>query len=321
MIWGYLLHLGVNMWSDRPVPLAGVDPVPGVTHAVSDVICDKGLWLELTTRMAEAGFNMVVIDLGEGIRYATHPELGLPGAWSPAELREELDRLHGLGLEPIPKLNFSAAHDTWLGDYGRQLSTAAYYRVVADLIGEVAELFERPRFFHIGMDEETDKHQQRFLFSAVRRGDLWWHDLDFLVNEVTQAGSRAWAWSDAAWHHPDEFYRRMPRSVVQSNWYYQLAFDADESNRPRVLAEAEGYLAYLDLDEHRYDQVPTGSTWDGAWANLQMTADFCGRRLDPSRLLGYLQAPWVMTTADYRDVHLRAIAETREVIQRIEAQR
>jgi len=32
-------------------------------------------------------------------------------------MKDEIARLKGLGLEPIPKLNFSACHDAWLKDY------------------------------------------------------------------------------------------------------------------------------------------------------------------------------------------------------------
>jgi len=38
-----------------------------------------------------------------------------------------------MGLEPIPKRNFSTAHDTWIKEYGRQVSTSVYYLVCADL--------------------------------------------------------------------------------------------------------------------------------------------------------------------------------------------
>ena len=65
-------------------------------------------------------------------------------------LKEELKKLRDAGLEPIPKLNFSTAHDTWLGPYSRCVSTPTYYKACEDLIEEVVELFDKPRFFHLG---------------------------------------------------------------------------------------------------------------------------------------------------------------------------
>jgi hypothetical protein len=43
--------------------------------------------------------------------YPSHPELAVKGSWSPEKMKSELARLRALGLEPIPKRNFSASHD------------------------------------------------------------------------------------------------------------------------------------------------------------------------------------------------------------------
>ena len=36
---------------------------------------------------------MIVVDLGEGLVYPSHPELSIKGSWTPEKLRTELDRL------------------------------------------------------------------------------------------------------------------------------------------------------------------------------------------------------------------------------------
>ncbi|MFW6597801.1 hypothetical protein ACQBAU_02190 [Propionibacteriaceae bacterium Y2011] len=316
MMWSYLIHLGVNMWSDREEPLPGEPSLPGVTFRTTRLATHKAVWDEVTHELAKAGFTHLVIDLGEAIRYESHPELAVDGAWSTDQLRTELARLRELGLTPIPKLNFSASHDTWLGPYGRQLSTPVYYEVVADLIAEVAELFDSPEYFHLGMDEETDGHQQRYQYAVIRRRELWWHDLEFMLDCTRKAGARPWVWSDAAWHHPEDYYTKMPKDVLQSNWYYGLWFGGNELDRPRVL-NREYHLAYLDLEDHGYDQVPTGSSWHNAWDNLDLTVDYCQERVAPERLLGFMQAPWVMTTANDLDTHLRTIEMGARTIARI----
>ena len=75
-------------------------------------------------------------------------------------MRAEVKRLREMGLEPIPKLNFSTCHDTWLGPYARMVSTPKYYEVAKDLIAETIELFDKPRLFHLGMDEEDERNQR-----------------------------------------------------------------------------------------------------------------------------------------------------------------
>lgn len=136
MIWGNLLHLSYNMWCDR-LPASWGNYRPDQLHnvQVSDTLrFDDSLWRDVTERMAKAGMNMVVIDVGDAIEYASHPEVSVKNAWSSTRLGEELARLRSLGLEPIPKLNFSTAHDQWLHDYSRMVSTPVYYKVCAEVI-------------------------------------------------------------------------------------------------------------------------------------------------------------------------------------------
>ncbi len=223
LIWANLLHLSYNMWLDTP----GDSPV----SYSPDLRCDDDLWAELTQRMADAGFTMIVIDLGDGVQFESHPEIAINGAWTRDRLGEELVRLRGLGLEPIPKLNFSACHDAWLGEYSRMVSTKIYYEVCTDLIAETARLFDDPRFFHIGMDEEAASYQANMEYAVMRQHDLWWRDLQLFSDAVDQTGARPWIWSDHAWRHPDTYYAKMPKRLLQSNWYYQPGFTADESGR------------------------------------------------------------------------------------------
>ena len=127
-----LMHLGWNMWSDIPVTSWG--PYKGeelsCICAADHVRTDFGVWRRVTEQMAADGYNMIVIDLGEAMVYPSHPELAAKGAFDPDAMRRELDRLRALGLEPIPKLNFSTAHDTWLKDYGRMVSKTVRGRTV-----------------------------------------------------------------------------------------------------------------------------------------------------------------------------------------------
>lgn len=292
LIKANLVHLGRNMWSDRPVPHRG----DSHTTAADHLRFDTSLWKDLLDRMVAAGMNMVVLDLGEGVRYDSHPELGVKGSWTPKKLRRELDRLRRMGLEPIPKLNFSACHDVWLGPYARMVSTKPYYDACADLIAEVCELFDRPRFFHLGMDEETERHQQFMEYAIIRQGDLWWHDLEFLVEQVEKGGSRAWVWSDYVWEHHDEFYERMPASVVQSNWYYARHFGP---KRPRV-------RDFIELGERGYDQIPTGSNFSVP-ENFEYLVQFCRQHVSEAGVLGFLQTNWRPTIETFRERHMQAV--------------
>lgn len=303
MIWASLMHLSYNMWCDHPHP----DAERNHTAFKPYLRCDTAMWRALTQKMAEAGMNMVVVDVGDGVRYDSHPEIAVKRAWSPGRLRRELARLRGLGLEPIPKLNFSTCHDAWLGPYSRCVSTDAYYAVCRDLIEEVAALFDKPRFFHLGMDEETARHQTRWEYAVMRQHGLWWRDLHFYLDQVEKAGSRPWVWSDYIWSHTEEYLAKMPRHVLQSNWYYGASFSS----------KLHWVKAYLNLDAHGFEQVPTGSNWVDP-RNFERTVSYCRRQLDPDRLLGFMQSSWKPTLPDCLERHLASIDQVARAIRKVE---
>ena len=316
-IWGELLHLGRSMWTDRPYPRPASDrgryPIPTTlppeirklkelqraSAGVHDYLrFDEKTYLDCIGRMRAKGLNLVVIDLGEGLRYPSHPEIAVKDAWSADKMRSEVVRLRKLGIEAIPKLNFSTTHNAWMGEYRRMVSTKEYYRVCDDLIKDACEIFETPRFLHLGYDEEDVDHMSGYDFVPVRQGELWWHDFLLTVKSVEKCGVRAWIWSDKIWHNREEFVKRMPKSVLQSNWYYCADFDPDKKSGLYPMVHA-----YDWLEEAGFDQVPCVSNcgdWNMLKTNADLTAKYCKRTIDPQRFCGMLMAPWCSTTEPFK---------------------
>jgi hypothetical protein len=291
-IWASLLHLSFNMWEEYVSPhrpFRGYDP---------NLRLSGSLWNDALARMESERMNMVVIDLGNAVRYDSHPEIAVNNAWTTSQLQKELKRIRKMGLEPIPKLNFSTGHDTWLGEYSRMVSTEKYYKVCTDLISEVCSLFDKPRFFHLGMDEENASHQSHYKYIVVRQDEVWWKDFYFLVDQVEKQNSRAWIWPDyMLWNFPDQFFEKMPKTVIQSNWYYGESFDANDK-----------YVkAYLDLESHGYDQIPTGSYHAENERSFMNTVQFCEKNIDDKRLLGFLQTFWKPTIEEFRERILKGV--------------
>ena len=317
MIWANLVHLGVDMWVDhsrlRDYPLKLTLQRGGPSDTLQ---CDSGEWRAITDRMAAKGLNMIVIDLAEGVKYPSHPELAVKGSWTPEELRAEIERLAKLGIEAVPKINFSASHDSWMKDYGRMLSSREYYEFCSDIIRDVADIFKGARFFHIGMDEEAALNQQLFDHCAVRQGELWWHDLRFVADQVARHGMRPWMWSDYAWNNSKEYYSRCPKDIIQSNWYYSASFDMDilRANRNRQIIaqevvqmyEIDQVECYMKLDKAGFDQIPCGGNWRED-VNLSETVKFCRANIAPERLLGFLVAPWRRIMPPFHDVNLHGV--------------
>jgi len=196
------------------------------------------------------------------------------------------------------------------------VSSKPYYRVCADLIAEVAEVFESPALFHIGMDEETESHQKEYAQTVVRQFELWYHDLRFYAERVEAAGSRPWMWADRIWQHRDEYLAHTPTSILQSNWYYghQFEFAPDELAPAGVKnPPAQRVEAYELLEKAGFDQVPCGSNWTND-VNFAGTVRHCDSVVGASRLKGYLTAPWYPTVAARRDPLLAAVDQVGEQI-------
>jgi hypothetical protein len=312
MIFANLLHLSYNMWGDWENPKMG-------PHwcARPYLRFEEKLWNELLEKMAAAGMNMVVIDLGDGVKYRSHPEIAVEHAWDVEKLQKEIERMKVMGLEAIPKMNFSTCHDQWLGEYSRMVSSKIYYKVCEDLIAEVIDIFNKPRFFHLGMDEEEIQHQEQFRHIVLRKHGLWWEDFEFLRHQVENRGVKSWIWSDYVWNHGPEFYERMPKSVVQSNWYREPVKGGAKSVYGGVFNESiECVKAYVDLDKAGYEQIPTVSNWETP-ENIYGTIKFCREKLSKDRLKGFFLTPWKPTLAVARDRHLDAIEHFGKAIREI----
>ena len=328
MIWANLLHLSNNMWQDHTHVV--YDNLPADTYAAEDfeikscmdarrwarayrtsLVFEDKTWDSILQHMVLQGMNMVVIDLGDGVKYKSHPEIAVKNAWSTEKLKAEIAKMRRMGLEPIPKLNFATTHAAWLGEYSRMVSTEKYYTVCKNLINEVINLFDTPRFFHLGMDEETYSHQKQHNYVTIRQGDLWWHDFYMLIEEVEKNNVRPWIWSDYAWRHPDVFFRKMPKSVLQSNWYYyNPGFDLENLEEP-----FKTYVGlYNKLEEHGYDQVPTGSNTAND-TNMMDTVNYCKDLVDSSRLKGFMTATWRPTLPACLNKHKEAIDQVGRAIR------
>lgn len=300
MMWCCMVQLGMRMW---------------INHGVDQKMkFDRAFWQTFSEKLSACGCNSVVLDIGEGIQYDSCPELAVSDAYTKEEMREELRRLRSLGIEVIPKLNFSTAHNMWMGNYSRMVSTKAYYKFCEDIIDETCELF-RPAFFHVGMDEETYEIEKDYDYMVLRQNDLWWHDLYHITSRVERNGARAIVWADYARQRPEEFVAKLPKSVIPSVWYYFDEFDnfSEEKYRIRV-------MPFCRCNEQGFDQFPAGSNVYYR-ENLALLTDYCKKNIDRDKLLGIMQTPWVATIEKNREKLWECAETIREARAAFEAEK
>ncbi len=254
---------------------------------------DFAVWDRIVKRAAECKYNTLLIDLGDAIKYKSHPEISAPDALSHEELRELLNKARALGLTPIPKLNFSTIHHCWLKEYRRMVSSKIYRQVCVDLINEVCELFDKPELFHLGMDEEHSYDSAQWSeLTVMRSPDLMFEDFGIMFDAVRKNGARPWVWADLYWNHPQAFLEKMPKDAVISNWFYVHFRDYPETDYHKQALDA-----YKALNDAGYDQIPTCSTWD-CQTNPAETLLYIPTVVDNNLLLGYCNAPWLQVRQD-----------------------
>ena len=295
MIWAILLKLGVNT-NAKPGDCRPYEMEDEFRYH-EKLFCDKKTWREVTEYFPTQGINTVIIDINEGVRLDSHPELAIEGSWGKEELREELKRLRELGLTPIPKFNFSCAHNAWLQEYSYQIGTEAYQKVCVDIIKETIELFDKPEFFHLGMDNEDIRYQKYSPVKITRSWKQKTEDAKVLFNTCLEQGVRPWIWLNAnnveEYGGEERFCANIPKEVLISNGCYMAVHPADVGEK-----ESPGTALFGKLGQWGYQQVPFCNRLN--WLpNIMQTVRYCKEYVSEDSICGYIINPRVPTMPDY----------------------
>ncbi len=302
-IWGVLMHLSYNEWA------------PLDEHNIHD----EAYWDEFLQKCHETGINMILLDVGDGVQYKSHPEICVSDAWSKERVHTEIEKCKKLGIELLPKLNFSTGHSYWMKEYRKMTSSKIYYDFCSDIIKEIYEIFEGPRFIHLGMDEEEIINTKGTDYVVFRQGDLLIHDIKFLVDEVNKTGAKPCIWHDPATEHMDKFTEAIgPDEVIITPWWY---WGYTEDDTFPIITDYKGLYAgrgikyerevpcrvnfmknILPLMEKGYKYIPTPSIFYKDEANVEETVRYF-KEGSPSdeQILGFMIAPWMKTLPKNRD--------------------
>ena len=81
----FMMYIGENQWGDCPTR-----PNSNGLAFSPKLQCDKKVWREVAREAVKYGFNTVFIPTVDGVKYKSHPEIAVEGAWEVEELKEEL---------------------------------------------------------------------------------------------------------------------------------------------------------------------------------------------------------------------------------------
>lgn len=304
-MWALMVYLSCNQW-DKVYP---------------ELRFDDSMWDWILEEAKRVGMNYILMDVGDGIQYKSHPEISTKNAWTHKRVRQEVARCKEMGITIIPKLNFSSHHCNWLKQYARMISSDVYYKVAADVIQEVYDVFGQPEFFHIGMDEEDINMAKSREYAICRHGELYWHDLRYLVDCVVDTGAKPVIWYDAAFVEPEEYRKRFDiNEVLLCPWYYwslkpenftkmedfpyRGQFDHLNlgviENLPRLKNFREQGIAYAEAGQ---EYLPT--SWPSRPNNTWNLMEFLMDAPD-DKILGHIVAPWRNTIEEFRSFYEKA---------------
>ena len=189
-----------------------------VQNSKSKISVDS--WVRFLRRAVSRGrYNTIVLDLSNGYRWASHPELARPNAWTRKEVLKLVEAARELGIEVIPGLA-QPGHAEWITAKHPHLAEdgASYMlctrhpdtrTLLSELMSELIDVFDQPRYLHIGHDEMWWRTQRKHEDQRCPRcsgsprwqlvlDDLLWHH-----EWLKQRGVKPMLWSDMlvkGWH-------------------------------------------------------------------------------------------------------------------------
>ncbi len=257
-----ILYLGSNFWQKK----GGEFPVDPEEFIYRDkMYFDKATWDKVVDSLPEYNIDTVVIALGEGVVYDSHPELAVEGSWSKEMLKAELAKLKKMGIRAIPYENFSPTHNAWLKDYTYMVGTQKYMDICADIVKDVIDMFDTPDMFHLGFG--TEGYQAKYLDS--KHFPITIVCKPFILAQYTKAlfdicrarGVRPWMWADMKtveeFGGDEEFCRIIPKDVILSSQYVQNPISiVDIDGKPVIKTMNSEMEHFKKLSDWGYTQIP-----------------------------------------------------------------
>lgn len=222
-------------------------------------------WLK---KAAEMGYNAVLWEVEDEIRWKTCPECVSPDAFSKKQFRAILQYSRELGLEPIPLLQ-TIGHAEYVLRNKKYFSfreDPEYYdcycttnpevrKFLKTWIREYLDLFGEIRYFHLGGDEvyrfgTCPKCSARV--AAVGANQLYIEHMTDIAEPLVKRGIRPGIWSDMILKHPESL-TIVPREFIFWDWNY---WDGEEEPNTLMVWSAGSRIPKENITTEIISQFP-----------------------------------------------------------------
>ena len=242
-------------------------------------------WLK---KAADMGYNAVLWEIEDDVKWETCPECSSPDAFSKDEFKKILDYSRELGLEPIPLLQtighaeYVLQHEKYFKfreDSSRYdcycTSNSEVKKFLKQWIEEYLDLFGNISYFHLGGDEayafaSCDKCKEQA--QLVGENKFYTDYLKEISEPLLVKNIRPGIWSDMILKHPKDI-DALGKGFVVWDWNY---WDGDSSTES-VMVWSEGSRVAKDrISEKVIQEIPEILKENGE-LNSFYTSDFLKR--------------------------------------------
>ncbi|MGE5741224.1 MAG: family 20 glycosylhydrolase, partial [Candidatus Aminicenantes bacterium RBG_16_66_30] len=185
--------------------------------------------------LAAKGYNAIIWEVENNIRWETCPECVSPDAFTKAEFKDILAYSRSLGLEPIPLLQ-TIGHCEYVLKNERYKPLAEVPgridqycprnpEVVAFLtkwLEEYLDVFGPVRVFHLGADEAYtlgECPRCRAFAAEHSLSELYIDHINAMSWPLIDRGIRPVIWADMVLHHPEAL-DKLSRKIMLYDWLY-----------------------------------------------------------------------------------------------------
>ncbi len=237
-LWPAVLALalvGSAACREKPGPGAGSLRLTGF-HIDMNIAQFRGPTLKSELKaLAAKGYNAIVWEVENNIRWETCPECVSPDAFTKAEFKDILAYSRSLRLEPIPLLQ-TIGHCEYVLKNERYKTLAEVPErtdqycprnpeVVAFLtkwIDEYLDVFGPIRYFHLGADEAYtlgECPRCRAYAAEHSLSELYIDHINAMSRPLIDKGIRPAIWGDMVLHHPEAL-DKLSRKIMIFDWLY-----------------------------------------------------------------------------------------------------
>lgn len=213
----------------------------------------------LIPQLKKCGFNTILWEMEDAVRFDTCPEIAAPDAMSKAELAAILAFARESGLENMPLLQ-TLSHNAYVLRHPKYqhlserpgflelycLSRPETGRFLTDWAMEIADLFGNPRYFHIGADEANKIGKEcdlcRKSVEELGVAGLIVKHLSPVEQALFERRITPVMWADMVHNHAG-LKTMLDRRIILADWWYEPAEQAfrrvsPDKRRVNVFAEA-----------------------------------------------------------------------------------